>query len=29
MWEVVQADVLDWAAEYKGPKFHAILCDPP
>lgn len=23
------ADVLDWAESYDGPKFHAILCDPP
>ncbi|GAF69059.1 unnamed protein product, partial [marine sediment metagenome] len=26
---IVCADVLDWAAEYDGPKFHALLCDPP
>jgi len=28
MTEIVCADVLDWAREYKGPKFHALLCDP-
>lgn len=28
-WEVACSDVLDWAAEYGGPKFHAVLCDPP
>lgn len=27
--EVVCTDVLDWAAEYDGPLFHALLCDPP
>lgn len=28
-WDVVCADVLDWAAGYSGEPFHAILCDPP
>lgn len=28
-WTIVCADVLDWAREYDGPKFHACLCDPP
>lgn len=23
------ADVLDWAVNYDGPPFHALLCDPP
>ena len=27
-WAVHCADVLDWAAKYDGPKFHAILTDP-
>jgi len=27
--EVICADVLEWAAEYDGLPFHAILCDPP
>ena len=27
--DVINADVLDWAASYDGPKFHAVLCDPP
>jgi hypothetical protein len=26
---IVTADVLDWAREYDGPPFHAVLCDPP
>ena len=26
---IVQGDVLEWAARYDGPKFHALLCDPP
>jgi len=25
---IINADVLDWCAEYDGAKFHAILCDP-
>jgi len=28
-YEVICADVIDWASTYDGPKFHAILCDPP
>lgn len=28
-WLVEQGDVLEWASKYGGPKFHAILCDPP
>ena len=28
-YKIECADVLDWAASYDGPKFHAILCDPP
>lgn len=27
--EIVQSDVLEWAANYTGPKFHTLLCDPP
>ncbi len=27
--EVVNNDVLKWAKEYKGARFHALLCDPP
>jgi DNA modification methylase len=27
--EVVIADVIEWAKTYQGPKFHALLCDPP
>lgn len=26
---VHHANVLDWARDYTGPKFHALLCDPP
>ena len=29
MTEIVCADVMDWARDYDGPKFHALLCDPP
>ena len=28
-YEIVCQDVMDWASSYKGPPFHAILCDPP
>lgn len=28
-WGIVQADVMVWAEEYDGPKFHAALLDPP
>lgn len=28
-WQVIEADVLDWAASYDGPPFMACLCDPP
>lgn len=26
---IVQADILEWAAAYDGPLFHALLCDAP
>lgn len=26
---IVNQDILAWADTYDGPKFHAILCDPP
>lgn len=26
---IIQADILKWAETYSGPKFHALLCDPP
>lgn len=29
MWQITEADVLEWAANYNGPRFHALLCDPP
>lgn len=28
-YDITHASVLDWAASYTGPKFHALLCDPP
>jgi len=27
--KIITADVLEWCKTYDGPKFHAILCDPP
>jgi len=29
MSEIVQADIIEWCKGYHGPKFHALLCDPP
>jgi site-specific DNA-methyltransferase (adenine-specific) len=26
---MVHNDIMSWAASYEGPKFHALLCDPP
>ena len=26
---ITHANILDWAREYRGPKFHACLCDAP
>lgn len=26
---IIQADILKWAESYTGPKFHAMLSDPP
>lgn len=26
---IIQADILKWVETYAGPKFHALLCDPP
>ena len=28
-WTIHNQDVVEWAKNYTGPKFHAILCDPP
>lgn len=28
-WEVVNSTVEEWAANYDGPPFHALFCDPP
>ena len=28
-FEIITADVVDWASKYEGPKFHAVLADPP
>src|SRR6476660_10473223 len=27
--QIKNMDVLEWAEQYKGSKFHAILCDAP
>lgn len=29
MHRIISGDVLRFAAHYHGPKFHAVLCDPP
>lgn len=29
MPEIICADILAWAASYQGPKFHALITDPP
>ena len=26
---IIKADILQWAKEYDGEPFHALLCDPP
>lgn len=28
-YQIINNDVIEWAAEYDGPKFHAALLDPP
>jgi len=28
-YEIIHDDVLKWAKTHDGPKFHALLCDPP
>lgn len=28
-WTLRTQDILEWCRTYKGPKFHAMLCDPP
>jgi len=28
-WRVVEADVMEWCEQYDGPRFHAVLTDPP
>jgi len=28
-YQIVNADVLEWAKTYDGPKFHALFCDAP
>ncbi len=27
--EIINSDIMEWAKTYKGPKSHALLCDPP
>lgn len=29
MHRIISGDVLRFASHYRGPKFHAVLCDPP
>jgi site-specific DNA-methyltransferase (adenine-specific) len=29
MHRIISGDILRFAAHYRGPKFHAVLCDPP
>lgn len=29
LWEIVNDDVMNWAKNYKGKPFMALLCDPP
>lgn len=26
---IINQDILEWCRQYKGPKFHSLLCDPP
>lgn len=26
---IVNADIIEWSESYRGPKFHALLCDAP
>jgi site-specific DNA-methyltransferase (adenine-specific) len=28
-YRLITKDILEWASEYEGPRFHALLCDPP
>ena len=27
--QIINADIVEWAKNYKGELFHAVLCDPP
>lgn len=29
MQRIITGDILAFARHYKGPRFHAVLCDPP
>jgi tRNA1(Val) A37 N6-methylase TrmN6 len=29
MQRIITGDILAFARHYKGPRFHAIICDPP
>jgi site-specific DNA-methyltransferase (adenine-specific) len=29
MWTILNKDIFSWTKEYDGPRFHALLCDPP
>lgn len=26
---IINDDILNWCKEYKGEKFHSLICDPP
>lgn len=28
-YQIENMNILEWCKEYEGPKFHALLCDPP
>jgi len=28
-YEIIKADIIEWAKNYQGPKFHAAFCDAP
>jgi hypothetical protein len=29
MWQINNSDLVEWLENYDGPKFHAVLSDPP
>jgi len=28
-WQIVESELIEWLRSYEGPRFHAILSDPP